>query len=85
MRVAVKGFETVGAKQCRLGYSDEAVRLYCESEGDGESSEWKNEDTEDGREIVIREEDVKDSVRCVFACTARFGVRFDTPASQHAK
>lgn len=74
----------MGAKQCRLGYSHEAVRLYCEAVGEAKSSEWKSEDTEDRREIVMSDDD-KDSVRCVFACTARFGIRFDTPTSLHAK
>jgi len=93
--VALNGFETVGATQCRLGCSHGAVRLYCEVEGKAESSEWsnrKNEDTEDRREIIIiviiiiiRDEDDKHSVRYVFACTARFGIRFGTPTSLHTK
>ena len=73
--MTLNGFETVGAKQCRLGCSHEAVRLYCEIEGEAECSDWsnrKNGDTEDGREIIIRDEDDKDLVRYVFACTARF-------------
>jgi hypothetical protein len=86
--VALNDFETVRAKQCRLGRLHGAARLCCEVEGKAESCEWsnrKNEDTEDSREIIIRDEDDKHSVRCVFACTARFGVRFGTPTSLHAK
>lgn len=86
--MALNGVETVGAKQCRLGYSLAAVRSYWEDEGEAKSSEWsnmKNEGTEDGSELMIRYEDDKDSVRYVFACVSRFGVRFGTPTSLHAK
>jgi len=61
--VTLNGFETVGAKQCRLGCSHEAVRLCCEVEGEAECSGWsnrKNGDTEGRREIIIRDEDDKD-------------------------
>jgi hypothetical protein len=86
--VALNGVETVGAKQCRLGYSLAAVRSCWEVEGEAKSPEWsnmKNGDTEDGRELIIRYEDDKDSVRWVFTCVSRFGVTFGTPTSFRAK
>lgn len=73
--VALNGFETVGAKQCRLGCSHESVvQLCCEVEGEAEGSDWsnrKNEDTEDRREMIIRDEDDKDQLAvCLLALLA---------------
>jgi len=87
--VALDGFETVGG-QNTVGWTVLTKHCDCivKSRGKLKAPEWsnrKNEDAEDRREILIRDGEDNDSVRRVFPCTARFGVRFGTSRTLHAK